>query len=43
MENEDQQYIKEIFEQFHNGEINVLDLMEELETARFDGDIIDFL
>jgi hypothetical protein len=43
MENEDQQYIKEIFEQFHNGEINVLDLMDELETARFDGDIIDFL
>jgi len=43
MENEDQQYIKEIFEQFHNGEIDVLDLMEELETARFDGDIIDFL
>ncbi|NBW18770.1 MAG: hypothetical protein EBR82_63430 [Caulobacteraceae bacterium] len=34
MENEDQQYIKEIFEQFHNGEIDVLDLMEELETAK---------
>jgi len=43
MENEDQQYITEIFEQFHKGEIDVLDLMEELETARFDGDIIDFL
>lgn len=43
MENEDQQYITEIFEQFHNGEIDVLELMEELETARFDGDIIDFL
>jgi hypothetical protein len=43
MENEDQQYIKEIFEQFHSGEIDVLELMDELETARFDGDIIDFL
>jgi len=43
MDNEDQEYIKEIFEQFHKGEIDVLDLMEELETARFDGDIIDFL
>lgn len=36
-------YIQEIFDQFHAGEIDTLELMEELETARFDGDIIDFL
>ena len=36
-------YVQEIFDQFHSGEIDVLELMEELETARFDGDIIDFL
>jgi hypothetical protein len=36
-------YIQEIFDQFHAGEIDVLELMDELETARFDGDIIDFL
>ncbi len=36
-------YIQEIFNQYHAGEIDTLELMEELETARFDGDIIDFL
>ena len=41
--NEEQEYIQEIFDQFHAGEIDVLNLMEELEIARFDGDIIDFL
>jgi hypothetical protein len=39
----DNEYIQEIFNQFHAGEIDTLELMEELETARFDGDIIDFL
>jgi hypothetical protein len=39
----DNEYIQEIFDQFHAGEIDTLELMEELETARFDGDIIDFL
>jgi hypothetical protein len=35
--------IKELFDQFHAGEIDVLELMAELETERFDGDIIDYL
>jgi hypothetical protein len=39
----DNEYIQEIFNQFHAGEIDTLELMEELETARFDGDIIDYL
>jgi hypothetical protein len=39
----DNEYIQEIFDQFHAGEIDTLELMDELETARFDGDIIDFL
>jgi hypothetical protein len=39
----DNEHIQEIFDQFHAGEIDVLELMEELDTARFDGDIIDFL
>ena len=39
----DNEYIQEIFNQFHAGEIDTFELMEELETARFDGDIIDFL
>ena len=43
MDNEDKEYIKEIFDQFHSGEMSVFELMEELETERFDGDIIDFL
>lgn len=37
------EYVKEIFEMFHSGEINVLELMDELDTMRFDGDIIDYL
>lgn len=41
--NEQDEYIKEIFDQFHAGEIDVLELMDELETSRFDGDIIDYL
>lgn len=41
--NEDNQHIQEIFDQFHAGEMSVFELMEELETERFDGDIIDFL
>ena len=40
MEND---HIREIFNLFHAGEIDTFELMEELETARFDGDIIDFL
>lgn len=40
---EDKNYIQEIFDQFHSGEIDVQELMNQLETERFDGDIIDFL
>lgn len=36
-------YTQELFDQFHAGEIDVMELMEELENSRFDGDIIDFL
>jgi hypothetical protein len=35
--------VKELFEQYHAGEIDVWELWEELETSRFDGDIIEFL
>jgi len=34
---------QELFEQYHNGEIDVFQLMEELETSRFDGDVFEFL
>jgi hypothetical protein len=40
---EDNQHIQEIFDQFHAGEIDVLELSEELESSRFDGDIFDYL
>ncbi len=39
----DNEYIQEIFDQYHAGEIDTLDLMEELESSRFDGDIFDYL
>jgi hypothetical protein len=35
--------VKELFEMFHSGEIDALELMDELDTMRFDGDIIDYL
>jgi len=35
--------VKELFEMFYNGEIDALELMDELDTMRFDGDIIDYL
>jgi hypothetical protein len=34
---------QELFEQYHAGEIDVFQLMEELETSRFDGDVFDYL
>jgi hypothetical protein len=34
---------QELFDQYHNGEISVFELMEELETSRFDGDVFEFL
>jgi hypothetical protein len=35
--------VKELFNMFHNGEIGVGELMDDLELMRFDGDIIDYL
>ena len=34
---------QELFDQYHNGEIDVFQLMEELEISRFDGDVFEFL
>jgi hypothetical protein len=39
----DNQDVQELFQQMWDGEITVLDLMDELDTSGFDGDIIDFL
>jgi len=39
----DNEEAKELFDQYHNGEIDVFQLMEELETSRFDGDIFEYL
>lgn len=35
--------VQELFEMFHNGDINVFELMDDLDLMRFDGDIIDYL
>ena len=39
----DNEEVKELFDQYHNGEISVFELWGELETSRFDGDVCDFL
>ena len=39
----DNEEAKELFEQYHAGEIDVWELWEELETSRFDGDVFEFL
>jgi hypothetical protein len=39
----DEEQVKELFEMYHNGEIDTLELMDELDNGRFDGDIIDYL
>jgi len=39
----DNEHIQELFDQYHNGEIDVWELMDQLETERFDGDIIEYL
>lgn len=36
-------YIQELFDQYHAGELEIWDLMEQLETERFDGDVFDYL
>jgi hypothetical protein len=43
MDNEDKEYFKEMFDQYHNGEISIFELMDNLETDRFDGDVFDYL
>lgn len=35
--------VKELFDMFHNGDISVSELMDDLELMRFDGDIVDYL
>jgi hypothetical protein len=39
----DNEYIQELFDQFHAGEIDAFELQEELENSRFDGDVFDYL
>jgi len=39
----DREEAKELFEQYHSGEIDVWELWEELETSGFDGDVFDYL
>ena len=39
----DNEYVQELFDMFHNGEISASDLMADLDIGGFDGDIIDFL
>ena len=36
-------YIKELFDLYHAGEMDLPELMEQLEVERFDGDVFDFL
>ena len=43
MDTEDKEDFKEMFDQYHNGEISVFELMDNLETDRFDGDVFDYL
>jgi hypothetical protein len=35
--------VKELFDMFHKGDLDVLELMDELDLMRFDGDIVDYL
>lgn len=37
------EHIQELFDMYHNGEIDVWDLADQLETERFDGDLLDYL
>jgi hypothetical protein len=39
----DEQYVAELFEMFHNGDISASDLMADLDMGGFDGDLIDYL
>jgi len=39
----DEEQVKELFAMYHEGEIDAVDLMMDLDIGGFDGDIIDFL
>jgi hypothetical protein len=39
----DNEYVEELVEMFHNGEITAIDLLADLEIGGFDGDLVDFL
>ena len=41
--NLDNEYVAELFEMFHNGDISASDLMTDLDIGGFDGDMLDFL
>ena len=39
----DNEYVAELFEMFHKGEIDAMELMMYLDIGGFDGDLIEFL
>jgi len=39
----DNEYVLELFEMFHKGEIDASDLMADLDIGGFDGDLLEFL
>ena len=39
----DEQDVKELFAMYHEGEIDVSDLMADLDLGGFDGDVFDYL
>jgi hypothetical protein len=39
----DEEYVKELVAMFHEGEIDAVELMMDLDIGGFDGDLIDFL
>ena len=41
--NLDNEYVAELFEMFHNGDLSASDLMMDLDIGGFDGDMLDFL
>jgi hypothetical protein len=36
-------YVQELFDLYHAGEMDIAELMEQLEVERFDGDVFDYL
>jgi hypothetical protein len=39
----DEESVKELIAMYHNGEIDPMELMVELDNGRFDGDLFDYL